>query len=173
MSMLKFIKIKLALISKDKQKVFKDLAEPINEMAEQEILLKKVQIPADGNWFKISFDAIEVKKDRLVISAERSVSGITPTQYDLTEKQYVVEFNGTRAAYLRGYYKARHPIGEWPFIWGDIRSYVNHPTNSNTRVYVKGFYAHEEIRKLILAMERIYGTRNIVNSYINDNLLRF
>lgn len=173
MALSDFIKSKLALISKDKQKVFEDLQDPISQMAEQGVTTKKVLVPADGNWFKISFDAVEVKNDRLVISAQRSINGITTAQYDPTEKQYVVEFKGTRAAYLRGYYKSRHPIGGWPFIWWDIRSYANHPNNSNTRIYVKDFYAHNEIRKLITAMERMYGTSNIVNSYINDNLMRF
>ena len=40
-------------------------------------------------------------------------------------------------------------------------------------VYVKDFFAHNEIRKLITSMEKLYGTSNIVNSYINDNLTRF
>lgn len=41
------------------------------------------------------------------------------------------------------------------------------------RVYVHGFRAHNEIRRLILAMQSFYGTKNIVNGYINDNLQRF
>jgi hypothetical protein len=173
MSNINFIKNKLTFIEKDKQKIFSEFIDPLNSMAERGEVNKKIQIQADGNWFNLSFQSVEIKKDRLVISAERVVNGITPASYDPSEKQYVVEFQGTRAAYLRGYYKSRHPKGGWPFIWWDVRSYANHPNNSNVRVYVKDFYAHEEIRKLIVSMERIYGTKNIVNAYINDNLMRF
>ena len=168
-----FIKNKLELISRDNQKVFTDLSGPIHDMAKDGLASKKVKVPADGNWFTVSFDAVELQKDRLVVSAQRARNGVTTAEYDPTEKQYIVEFNGTRAAYLRGYYKARHPIGGWPFIWWDIRSYANHPQSPDTRVYVKDFFAHNEIRKLITSMEKIYGTSNIVNSYINDNLARF
>ncbi|MBI3562621.1 MAG: hypothetical protein HY080_12990 [Gammaproteobacteria bacterium] len=46
---------------------------------------------------------------------------------------------------------------------------------------LKGFLIHlfnqsydkNELQKLILAMEGEYGTSNILNSYINDNLFRF
>lgn len=173
MSKYDFIKDKLSLMSKDKQEVFDELAPPLEAMAEHGETKKKVQVPSDGNWFSISFDAIDQKKDRLIISARRIQNGMVPAPYDPTEKQYIVEFEGTRAAYLRGYYKSRHPIGEWPFIWWDIRSYANHPNDPAIRVYVKDFRAHAEIRKLILTMERFHATSNIVNSYINDNLLRF
>ncbi len=114
-----------------------------------------------------------MKKDRLVISAKRLRSGLVTSPYDPTEMEYVVEFQGTRAAYLRGYYKARHPMGGWPYISWDIRSYVNSPSNSEVRVYLGDFRAHNELKKLIVAMEGFYGTKNILNTYINDNLSRF
>ena len=41
------------------------------------------------------------------------------------------------------------------------------------RIYVQGFHAHNELRRLITSMQGFYGTKNIVNSYINDNLQRF
>jgi len=142
-------------------------------MADQGEMTKKIHVPAFGDVFEISFDAIEEKKDRLVISAKRRVNGFVPASYDPTEMRYVVEFIGTRAAYIRGYYKTRHHMGGWPFIWWDIRSYANHLEDPNVRVYVRDFFAHNEIKKLIIAMEGHYGTQNIVNSYIKDNLTRF
>ncbi|MGD8939521.1 MAG: hypothetical protein PVJ72_09080 [Gammaproteobacteria bacterium] len=168
-----FIKGKLSIMAKDKQKGFDELVEPLSDMAQEGEQAKKVQIPADGNWFTISFEAIEIANDRLVISANRIKNGLVVSPYDPSEMQYIVEFEGTRAAYLRGYYKSYHPIGGWPYISWDIRSYANHPSSPSTRVYVRDFRAHTEIKKLILAMESVYGTKNIVNSYINDNLLRF
>jgi hypothetical protein len=92
---------------------------------------------------------------------------------DPTEKQYVVEFAGTRAAYLKGYYNPHHVAFGWPYISWDVRAYAKHTIDSNKRVYVHGFYAHEELRKLIVAMEGAYGASNIFNTYINDNLARF
>lgn len=38
---------------------------------------------------------------------------------------------------------------------------------------MQGFYAHDELRKLIHSMEKVYGTSNILNKYIKDNLFRF
>lgn len=168
-----FIKGKLAILAKDKQNGFDEFVEPLSEMAKQEEHTKKIQIPTDGNWFTISFEAIEVAKDRLVIKADRVTNGMVVSSYDPTDQQYVVDFHGTRAAYLRGYYKPYHPMGGWPYISWDIRSYANHPSSPSTRIYVQDFRAHDEIKKLIVAMEQIYGTKNIVNTYINDNLLRF
>ena len=173
MSKKDFIKSKLDLIKKDNQDGFKDLAEPLAQMAENGEISKTVEIPADGNWFTISFDAVQVKENRLVISAKRVKDGLVPSRYDPSTMEYVVEFQGTRAAYLYGYYKPRHPILGRPFISWDIRSYANNPANPSIRVYVSSFRAHNELRRLILAMERVYGTSNIVNKYINDNKLRF
>lgn len=87
--------------------------------------------------------------------------------------EYVVEFEGTRAAYLRGYYFAAHRVGGWPYITWDIRSYASISALPGARIYVQDFRANDEIRKLIVAMEAKYHARNIVNTYINDNLLRF
>jgi len=168
-----FIIKKLNLIQKDRQPVFDKLVEPLTQMAEQGVQGKKIKITADGNWFNVSFDAVEAKKDRLVISAKRLQDGLMASRHDPAEKEYVVNFQGTRAAYLRGYYKPYHPVFRWPYIWWDIRSYANQPGNAQARVYVQGFYAHDEIRKLVIAMEGVYGTSNILNKYINDNLLRF
>jgi hypothetical protein len=168
-----FIKNKLSLMTKDKQTVFDKLVDPLQEMALQGERSKKIRVPADGNWFSVSFDAVEVKKDRLVISAKRIIDGLTTASYNPSEKRYIVEFEGTRAAYLRGFYEPRHPVGGWPYIAWDIRSYANHPTDSAKRVYVQDFRAHAELRKLILAMESMHGTSNIYNKYINDNLTRF
>ncbi len=142
-------------------------------MAKQGELGKTVNIPVDGNWFTISFDAIQVKEDRLVISAKHKHTGLITNPRDPTEKQYVVEFIGTRAAYLRGHYTPNHVRYGWPYIHWDIRSYATHPENKALRIYVKEFWANDEIKKLIFAMEGVYGTTNILNSYINDNLLRF
>lgn len=113
-------------------------------MAQQGELTKKIHIPADGNWFSVSFDAIEVKKDRLVISAKRIKDGLTSVPYDPTERQYIVGFESSRAAYLRGFFKPHHPIYGWPYIGWDIHSYTNHPAEPMLRVYVQGF-AHTQI----------------------------
>ena len=39
-------------------------------------------------------------------------------------------------------------------------------------MYVQDFYAHRELQTMIGRMEQRFGTKNIVNKYINDNLLR-
>jgi hypothetical protein len=166
-----FIKNKLSLMQKDKQPVFDKLAEPLQKMAQEAETGKKIKIPVDGNWFTVSFDAVEVKQNRLVISARRMVDGLTPSNHNPAEKEYVVIFEGTRAAYLKGYYK-NHVVHGWPYIGWDIRSYADHPSIPKTRVYVNGFIAHDEIRKMVVAMERVYGVSNIYNNYINDNLNR-
>ncbi len=168
-----FINKKLDNLSKDGQPIFQDLGESFREMADTNHRQKVVKIPTDGNWFTLSYDAVELKSDRLVISAKRKLDGMAGSPYDPDGRYYAVEFEGTRAAYLRGMYKQRHRLGGWPYIYWDIRSYTNHPTNNDTRVYVAGFRAHEELRKMIKAMEGIYGTKNVVNTYINDNLMRF
>ena len=166
-----FINNKLQLMKKDKQTVFDGFVGPLQEMAQDGTLTKKIQIPADGRWFSVSFDAVEVKKNRLVITAKRIQDGLEPHPHNPTEKLYIVNFDNTRAAYLRGYHKQHRQYG-WSYIGWDIRSYANSSHDPGARVYVQGFYAHEEIRKLILAMERVYGTSHILNSYINDNLKR-
>jgi hypothetical protein len=56
-----FINSKLLLMKEDKQTVFTGFVGPLQEMAQQGELGKKVQIPVDGNWFTVSFDAIQVK----------------------------------------------------------------------------------------------------------------
>lgn len=160
-----FFKKKLGLLKKDKQEVLGDLASPLEEHIKGSNGTTPIEIPIDGNWFKVSFSAIQLKEDRLVINAERIRNGFIGDQY-------VVEFKGTRAAYLRGYYEPTHRAGRWPFIHWDIRSYANHPTDPTKRVYVSGFYAHQELRKMIRRMEQRYGVKNIVNTYINDNLIR-
>lgn len=167
-----FIKRKLNLMEKDSQDGFKDFIEPLNNMADNQDTNKTVEIKADGNWFTLNFKAIQVKENRLVISAKRAKDGLSASRYNPSEKEYIVEFQGTRAAYIRGYYKEKHPLAGWPFMWWDVRSYTNHPNNDAIRTYVQGFYAHQEIKKLILSMEQEYGVSNILNSYINDNLLR-
>ena len=168
-----FLKEKISLISKDKQRVFKDFVGPLNEMIEQGETRKKVKVPADGNWFTLSFDAIELEQDRLVISAERIDGGVKTTHFDPRTKRYIVAFKGTRAAYLMGFYESHHTVIQKPYISWDVRAYANHPKRPNVRVYVRGFRAHREIRKLIKVMEHACGTTNIVNRYINDNLFRF
>jgi len=160
-------------MKKDKQKTFDSFVGPLEEMVEQNESRKVVQIPADGNWFKLSFDAVAVKENRLVISASKIKSGLETCSYDPSLQKYVVEFDGTRAAYIYGSYENRHPAYGWPYIHWDVRSYASHPTNKDIRVYVHNFRASDEIRKLIIAMEDVYGTSNVLNTYINDNWERF
>lgn len=131
-------------------------------MAQSGEQVRKVHIPADGNWFKISFDAIEQKKDRLLISAKQIKAGMGRSKYDPSAKEYVIEFEGTRAAYLKAYYQEQHRRYGWPYISWDIRSYATLPQFSDARVYVESFRAHAEIKKLIQAMEAEYGSRNIL-----------
>lgn len=173
MSKKDFLLKNIGFLKKDDQEVFRDLGGVIEGMADKNVISETVQVGADGNWFTVSFDAIDVKKDRLVINAKRVKDGLRSDPYDPSIKQYIVEFEGTRAAYLRGFYKSRHPRFGWSYISWDIRSYANHPRDKNQRVYVAGFRASNEIRRLILAMERATGASHILNSYINDNLLRF
>lgn len=81
-----FIINKLLLMKKDKQAVFDKLVDPLQEMAAQAEPGKKVKIPVDGNWFKVSFDAVEVKQNRLVISAQRISDGLVVNPHNPTEK---------------------------------------------------------------------------------------
>ena len=161
-----FINKKLELLKKDKQQTFADLAEPLAKMVENGEAKKVVKVPSDGNWFSVSFDAVQVKQDRLVISAERADNGMHPSG------QYRVSFSGTRAAYLRAYYEPTHRKYRWPHIYWDIRAYANHPREAGTRVYIHGFKAHDEIRKMIMTMQKYHSFKNILNSYILDNLTR-
>ena len=138
--------------------MFLDLREGI----EKNIGQKKFKVPIQGAWFSCEFDAVEVKKDRLVITAERLFDGIHNERYEVT-------FSGTRAAYLVGFYKTGN---QWPYLTWDIRSYQNHPTVKEKRVYLNGFYAHDEIKKMIQKMEPRFGFRNVLNSYIHDNEMR-
>jgi len=165
MSNKKFIAEKLGLIRKDNQSVFASIVDPLSKTMEDSPEKLSFKVPVDGNWFKLSFTALELKKDRLVINAERIRNGFLGAQY-------IVEFKGTRAAYLRGYYERFHQGGKWPYIHWDIRSYANHPIDKNKRIYVSGFHAHDELQKMIQRMEQRFGTKNIINTYINDNLLR-
>ena len=113
MSIKEFLKNKISLLEKDKQ--FTPLIKPLEQMVEKEASQKTIKIEPDGNWFKLSFDAVEVKKDRLVvITAEREKDG--HFQQPINGANYVVQFKGTRAAYLRGYYHPNHRAGGWPFI---------------------------------------------------------
>jgi len=168
-----FIKKKLELLIKDEQDGFKDFSEPLAIMAENEEFSKTVKIKADGDWFKLNFNAVQVKENRLVISAKRVKDGLVRSSYDPQIMDYVVEFQGTRAAYLYGEYKPQHRFLRKPYISWSIRAYANHPNNSALRIYISSFRAHNELRRLILAMEGYYGVENIINSYINDNQLRF
>ncbi len=74
-----FINNKLKLLKKDNQNLFSGLAEPLAKMVENGEVSKVVKIPSDGNWFNLSFDAVEVAKNRLVISAERNRDGLQPS----------------------------------------------------------------------------------------------
>ena len=165
MSIKKFIEDKLKLIKKDKQSVFSDMVDTLAKQIEDAPEASTFEIPIDGNWFRLSFTALEVKKDRLVIDAERIKNGFFGDQY-------IVEFKGTRAAYLRGYYESCHRVGRWPYIHWDIRSYINCPLDKDKRVYIRGFHAHDELRTMIRRMEQRFSTKNIINKHINDNLLR-
>ena len=173
MSIKDFLNKRIKLIEKDGQKGFKNFVEPLHEMADSQNTSKPVEIEADGNWFTLNFKAIQVKENRLVISATRKLDGLIACSHDPSAMEYMVAFNGTRAAYLRGFYEPRHPFYGKPHIHWDIRSYTNSSVNPTVRIYVNGFRANDEIRKLILAMEGVHGTSNIINKYINDNLLRF
>ncbi len=168
-----FIKDKLNILHQDKQPGFAPLHEALSEMAKSGEQARKIQIPADGNWFSLSFDAIEQKKDKLVISARRIKDGWKPNKFDPSGKVYTVEFEGTRAAYLVGYFNECHRQYGWPYIYWDIRSYITVPQFPGSRIYVENFFAHAEIKKLIQTLEDKYGTGNVFNSYINDNLKRF
>ncbi len=159
-----FILNKLALLKKDNQQTFSELAEPLVKMLENGEATKIVKVPNDNNWFKVSFDAVRVAEDRLVITAEREHSGV----YD---GAYVVDFKDTRAAYLQGYYEPRHRRYGFSYITWDVRAYAN-SLKDGSRVYVHGFRAHKEIEQMIKKMEQLYSTSNIVNKYINDNLTR-
>lgn len=165
-----FINKKLELLKKDDARGFGVLADSISGASFDE---KHIKIKADGNWFKVSFDAVQIKEDRAVISAHRLYDGMVPGRFDQSLREFRVEFQGTRAAYLFGEYHVNHPIGRWPFISWDVRAYANNPSDPKTRVYIREFRAHNELRRLISTMESFYGTQNIVNSYINDNLHRF
>jgi len=165
MSFKKFIIEKLNIIKQDNQPEISRLVDPLTKKADDIDPSTSIIVPADKKKFQVSFPAIEVKKDRLVINAERVLDGFIG-------EQYVVEFKGTRAAYLRGSHNHSYRYGGWSYIEWDIRSYAEHPTEKNKRVYVKDFYAHAELKKLIQRMEQKFGTKNILNTYINDNLLR-
>jgi hypothetical protein len=130
MSKVDFIKSKLGLLKKDDQSIFDSLADPLSKMAESSQTSNTIHIPADGNWFNVSFDAVEQKSDRLVISAKRTKNGVYGSPSDPDGRQYIVEFEGSRAAYLRGMYKHHHRKGGWPYVYWDIRSYTNHPQHS-------------------------------------------
>jgi len=153
-----FIRSKLDMLDKDKQPIFKDLKEGLEKNLGQ----KTFKVPIKGAWFRCEFDAVEVKKDRLVITADRLSDGIHNDRYE-------VMFTGTRAAYLVGFYRTDK---QWPYLTWDIRAYQNHPTMLEKRVYVNGFYAHNEIRRMIQKMEPRFGFKNILNTYIYDNELR-
>lgn len=168
-----FIKDKMNLLRKDKQPEFDQFGEVLGQLAQAGESSRLVRIPADGNWFKVAFDAVEQKKDRLVVSARRVKDGLVGSKYDPSAKEYVVEFEGTRAAYLKGYHHDHHRRFGWPYISWDVRSYTTVPQFPDLRVYVESFRAHNEIKKLIQVMEAEFNTGNVYNSYINDNLKRF
>ncbi len=160
-----FITKKLEFLKKDNQKTFSDLAEPLAKMLEKGEASKVVKVPS-GKYFDVSFDAVEVKENRLVISAARQSDGFV-------NDRYIVGFENTRAAYLYGMYNSHNPKYGWSYLSWDIRAYRNHPTISDARVYVHNFRAQKEISKMIQQMEIRFGTRNTLNQYINDNLTRF
>ncbi len=168
-----FIKSKIELLAKDDQKTFNDMSSALDTMAEKGMRQNTVKLPTDGNFFKISFDAVKIKEDRLVITASRSQDGMYSNRYNPAEKEYRVEFDGTRAAYLIGLYNPSHRLGRWPYISWEVRAYANNPANANQRVYVRGFHASKEIKRMLRAMGEYYNTNNVCNSYINDNQLRF
>ncbi len=168
-----FLKTKLGLIKKDGAKDISDLVDPLSDMAKGGAKSGQITIPADGRVFDVSFDVVDQQKDRLIISAKKVKNGLYPLSYDPSTAEYLVQFEGLRSIYLRGNYKARHPMYGWSYISWDVRSYVNFPTDPNKRVYVHGFRAHDEIRKMIKSMEARFGTTNILNRYISDNLQRF
>ena len=157
MSNEKFLKDKLSLLQKNNQNGFKDFVGPMHEMADKNETSRVIKIPADGNWFKLSFDTVQLKEDRVVITAHRIYDGMTPSRSDSStyefRVEFRVEFQGTRAGYLFGEYHQRHPLGGWPFISWDVRSYVNSLQNPGMRIYVSGFYAHNEIKRMIIAMQ--------------------
>jgi hypothetical protein len=160
-----FILSKLKLAKQDKQKTFSNLSEPLAKMIEKDEASEIVKVPVDGNWFKIEFDAVKVKEDRLVISAKKMES---PIQNDT----YMINFEGTRAAYLAARYN--HPSFRcpYPYIDWDIRSYAKHPHKTNMRVYVHEFRLQKEIPVMIKKMEERYNTSHCYNKYVNDNLQR-
>ena len=165
-----FINAKLANINTDKQDDLKGLLKPMADMAEKNERTRIVK--TDGNWFKVDFDVVDQISDRLVIVAERVHDGPVIISTAQIPIEYKIEFKYTRAAYLYGYYNNAHRIGRWPYLSWDVRAYATSP-NSGQRVYVQGFHAHEEIRKMLVKMNTYYGVRHIVNKYINDNLARF
>ena len=59
-----FLEKKLELLKRDNVKGIGILAEPLSKAITSN---ESVKINADGNWFKVSFDAVKVKEDRAVI----------------------------------------------------------------------------------------------------------
>lgn len=160
-----FILEKLSVIKKDKQSGFIDLADPLSKMIENAPEESFYKVRMKDSWFTVNFTAMEVGENRLIINAERIQDGF---QGD----RYVVQFDGTRAAYLVGYYGEGYRTHSCPHIHWDIRSYTDHPDDKDKRIYVNGFRADSELRKMIQKMEERRGTKNIINSYVNDNLIR-
>ncbi len=156
----------MALLKKDNQQTFSELAEPLAKMLENGEATKIVKVPSDGNWFKVSFDAVELNENRLVIAADREDNS-------LQGERYIVSFKDTKAAYLYGMYNHRHTRFGWSYLSWDIRAYTQHPQNASARVYMHGFRAQNEIKRMIHQMEIKFGTKNTLNTYINDNLTRF
>jgi hypothetical protein len=155
-----FLNKKIKTIIKDGQ--MGDFVEPLQEMMEAGDEEKAIRITPDGNWFKVSFDAVQVKKDRLLISAKK----VTSHQFD--QHTYSIGFEGTRAAYL--WAKVSQPrFHGWSYLHWDVRAYREFQGH---RVYVREFRAREELKTMIREMESMTGVRNIFNSYINDNFNR-
>lgn len=76
MSQEKFIDGKLGILKQDKQPVFSEIAAPLATMMDKGAVSEIVKIPSDNNWFKLSFDAVQVGEDRMIISAERLTDGL-------------------------------------------------------------------------------------------------
>jgi len=106
-----FLLQKLKYLTKDAQPVFDRLSDTLQQGAENAAPGKSITVPVDGDWFRISFDAIEEKDDRAVITAHRTFDGMVAGRYNPCLREFRVEFHGTRAAYLFGEYHERHSLG--------------------------------------------------------------
>ncbi|MBX2808139.1 MAG: hypothetical protein KTR20_05850 [Cellvibrionaceae bacterium] len=118
-----------------------------------------ITIPADGNWFEVPFQAEKNAKGQCVIKANKRSRG-------LYNDQYRVDFQHTRAVYLRAYYEHRHPKYGWPFIHWQMRSstYGSDAQQTLQPISVQDFNPRAEIRRMLETMTRVYPVKHLLYS---------